>query len=89
MGFLVRSMFWLAVVAAFMPRETAQDGASPIDVAAAERPLIDAAKAAAMLCGEQPEVCAAGLEAASVAGDIGMLAARSARDALAAAGEDS
>jgi hypothetical protein len=90
MGFIFRAVFWLAVVAAFMPRTVAdeRDAAPRVEIADGSA-LIDAAASAAEFCTSQPEVCAAGAEAASLAADIGGVAAESARDALILLGEQS
>jgi hypothetical protein len=90
MGFLLRAAFWLAVVAAFMPRTTADErDAAPRALFADGAPLVDAAAAAANLCASKPEVCAAGMEAAALAGDVGGFAVDSAREALVTLGEQS
>lgn len=90
MGFVFRAMFWLAVVAAFMPRSVADErDAAPLAQVADRKALIDAAASAAELCASKPEVCAAGLEAAALATEVGGYAAESARDALVAMGERS
>ena len=65
MGFVFRAAFWFAVVGAFMPRDVhaEQDAATP---ASTDEALFDATAAAARFCADQPEVCAAGAEAATI-----------------------
>jgi hypothetical protein len=70
--FLLQSMFWMAVVGAFLPR----------DVAAEQDAATDFQASAARLCIDRPEVCTVGVEAAKLAVDLGEVAVSAARDAL-------
>lgn len=72
MGFICRALFWLVVVAAFLPRQLADE---PLPPRAEHAPIIDAAASAAHLCESKPEVCAAGEEAAKAAHAVGDFAA--------------
>ena len=65
MGFVFRAAFWLAVVAAFMPR-AAHGEPGIVSAAPISTPRLDPGASLVRMCAEQPEVCAAGAEAASV-----------------------
>jgi len=94
MSFLFKSIFWLLVVGAFIPRDFQAHAATapaslpgaltPSGAAASapEAPLIDAGASVDRFCEGRREVCAAGEEAAVVARAAGRFAAARAARSL-------
>jgi hypothetical protein len=81
MRFLLSAVFWFTVVAAFMPRELAEERDAGRGLAV-RTAVLDGQASALELCARRPEVCAAGAEAAQLAVDLGRHAVYSAHDAL-------
>jgi len=98
MGFIFKSVFWLLVVAAFLPRDLeahASTGPAPLSASVSasaeanaeptpDAPLIDAGATVDRFCEGRREVCAAGEEAAIVARAAGRFAVARASRSLAA-----
>lgn len=98
MGFIFKSVFWLLVVAAFLPRDLeahASVGPAPVSAPVSaqaeadadqtpDAPLIDAGASVDRFCEGRRQVCAAGEEAAIVARAAGRFAVARASRSLAA-----
>lgn len=83
MGFVLRALFWIAVVGSFMPRDLASEPFPPHERAAPVSGQISGAHVSiSEFCESNREVCAAGKEAVNAARSVALAALEAAHDAL-------
>ncbi len=85
MRFILKAIFFLAVVAAFIPRQPGAEAAphAAVEIQIPEIVNIAPQQAADDFCAERPALCAAARESAMAARLVGGIAVQQARHALA------